>query len=323
MPLPALFSGSALRHLSALGLCAALLGLPGCDSGGGSGSGDGGINWGGGGGSGGGGGLPPMGDLGDPGEGLVNSYTGSPEQFGRGSSPPEKFYKEFSKITCDALFGCCPRGLEGAFRTKSECETQLSLFISYFVAPELASGKTAFYPRRAEQCLDMLRLAAKQPALCDTLTSGDDLPGLGDDSSDPNNPCDQVIAGLQGEGESCTEYDEAVEAHMSSDSLCQPGLTCYNFDNTDDNERLCGRPLNLGDPCAPGVFISGCVEGLQCDPESETCQPLKPNGGTCDSSDNCLSGYCSHSEDPPACAPSPWDDDDEGWEDGDGPVCLK
>lgn len=116
-------------------------------------------------------------------------------------------------------------------------------------------------------------------------------------------------AGSYCEGRACTPRKGAKAACLGSDEClstlscgasgtCEPraeeGDTCLASRDCQEHLKCesrgtCRTPAPKGDPCSDLVM---CAGGLFCDPSGRTCVDLRPVGGFCASSSECLSGQC-------------------------------
>ncbi len=123
------------------------------------------------------------------------------------------------------------------------------------VDPDLASACLVEVTEAISDCLDIRYLPASHP---DTVHAA--------------SPCDHMLEGLLDQGESCRDSRE-----------CQDGLYCEwqgNFDNS-----FCLPVAGEGAPCAPRSLSMGslpwCADGLDCNPETETCEQSPAPGDAC------------------------------------------
>jgi hypothetical protein len=97
-----------------------------------------------------------------------------------------------------------------------------------------------------------------------------------------------VIRG--GLGDAC----DGTCTDRSCTSLAVPGTTslatCYVEDRLicDFDLGECVRPPNVGEPC-PSYY---CAPGAYCPYDTMVCVATKPNGSSCDVSDECSEGNC-------------------------------
>lgn len=173
-----------------------------------------------------------------------------------------------------------------------ECDNRLG---NVYCDP--SSNTCAQLPAAGEPCLSppppgVASSCDPDPALglvCDTSggtgTGVCRAPGMAGDSCS-SYPCAKTLycdqtsytcRALPGFGQDCS----------TSSGQCQKPYFC----NYNRSPASCDQPASVGESCAQ----TPCDTGLYCNPSTELCQSLLPDGAACSSSSECASSSCSYS----------------------------
>ncbi len=132
-------------------------------------------------------------------------------------------------------------------------------------------------------------------------------------------PCNHLIKGTQGAGESCSSDDDCdtLENYLcvskTGEGSCQIPTVVDNGDSCAAPSATChvGYYCGLDDTCVPSktaarsaLPISECATGLDCDPDSATCT-ARVSAVHCSKDDDCATAVCEipvHSSEGRVCA---------------------
>lgn len=207
--------------------------------------------------------------------------SGSSSGFGQ-PVPIDDLAEEYARALCDSFGPCCAQ--VGLSYDAAACRELWEMFVQGAIVEPVQNGTATYDSAAAGQCLASVAEAAGQCNL---------------DAAGPE--CEDIVQGTVPEGGSCTT-DLECQPPPAGDADCDDGTCVPDPRGT------------VGDTCkwtceesgsATSCWGSGTVEigascyrndGLYCDADSNTCQPLLQSGeqGCGYDSDSCVTGaYCS------------------------------
>lgn len=241
----------------------------------------------------------------------------------------------YSDAYCEWVFGCCSEDearatLGQGAKDEDGCKNMFAQLIlranSVPTAPSMASFNSYTFGQLAARLqtgrIELNREALEECAEAQSKASCNDAEPVAPAEcleGDISSPCEEVIIGLQQEGESCASPDECedglfcsggagtvdgvcvVEAKLND--ACQVEVDCTTTDGhlyCDESTGSCRERASEGEDCefadptfnalAPSNLILPCLPGFWCSAETSTCLATcdrLAEGDVCTDSDQC------------------------------------
>jgi hypothetical protein len=195
----------------------------------------------------------------------------------------EQFCQDYAHIECSKVAAFC------SFNP-TNCEPA-RVAACHQMALTLKGVGHQYNPANTDACLSKLGAAYQTLPITATMLKGVD------------DTCARVFAGVAKVTEACmADYDCTadlicdkghcgVQKVVSSGGLCaNPGERCPmgEYCTNASGVYVCTKRVELGMTCSLSV---PCLENLRC--PTATCVPKLDTQGSCNSDDDCLSGYCN------------------------------